>query len=181
MRSTSKSTSFMMALTDSQLKGLGITSPVPVGTWNSAIKYQKLNIIRYNGASYIARTSNINVEPTVSPVWYNVWMPLAYDGGSVSPDGTYPNMTVGKAQNVPIFFGILLNFSEKTIMLTASDYPLLSNVAPGSLVQFFAADDSSETVVANNIRINAQGTGSVGFICDTTPSVPVSGELVIFN
>ena len=65
--------------------------------------------------------------------------------------------------------------------LTASDYPLLSNVAPGSLVQFFAADDSSETVGANNIRINAQGTGSVGFVCDTTPSVPVSGELVIFN
>lgn len=181
MKTAYRKNSRVIVLTDEQLQGLGIVSPVPLGQWNSAIKYQKLNIVRYNGASYIARTPNINVEPIVSPIWQNVWMPLSYDGGSVSPDGIYPNMTVGKAQNVPIFFGILLNFSEKTIMLTASDYPLLSNVAPGSLVQFFAADDSSETVVANNIRINAQGTGSVGFICDTTPSVPVSGELVIFN
>lgn len=65
--------------------------------------------------------------------------------------------------------------------LTVSDYPSLSNVAPGSLVQFFAADNSSETVVSNNIRIGSQGAGNVGFICDIVPNVSVNGALVIFN
>lgn len=99
MKAAYRKNSHVMALTDDQLKGLGIVSPVPLGQWNSAIKYQKLNIVRYNGASYIARTSNINVEPTVSPIWQNVWMAVAYDGGSISPDGTYPEMTVGNATN----------------------------------------------------------------------------------
>lgn len=99
MKTAYRKNSRVIVLTDEQLQGLGIVSPVPLGQWNSAIKYQKLNIVRYNGASYIARTSNINVEPTVSPIWQNVWMAVAYDGGSISPDGTYPEMTVGNATN----------------------------------------------------------------------------------
>ena len=181
MKSAYSKNARVMVLSDDQLQGLGIVSPVPLGIWNSAIKYQKLNIVRYNGASYIARTPNINVEPTVSPIWYNVWMPLAYDGGSVSPDGIYPNMTVGKAQNVPISFEVLLNFSEETIVLTSADYPALSNVAANSLVQFVAADASAQTVVQSNVRITGQGAGSVTFSCDSVPASAVNGTLVIFN
>ena len=79
---------------------LGIVSPVPMGTWNNTTTYQKLNIVRYNGASYMARQSNIAVEPGVSTNWQLSWIPLAYDGGAVSPDGNYPAMSVGNADDL---------------------------------------------------------------------------------
>lgn len=80
-----------------QTENLGIASPVPMGSWNKAIMYQKLNYVRHNQATYLAKKSNTNFEPGVATNWEEVWMLFNYDGGSVSPDGTYPNMTVGKA------------------------------------------------------------------------------------
>ena len=135
MKTAYRKNSRVIVLTDEQLQGLGIVSPVPLGQWNSAIKYQKLNIVRYNGASYIARTPNINVEPIVSPIWQNVWMPLSYDGGSVSPDGIYPNMTVGKVSNS-------LTWGEKSYdgsvpqTITAEDLGVASAYIPHGTIPF---------------------------------------------
>ena len=80
-----------------QTETLGIASPVPMGSWNKAIMYQKLNYVRHNQATYLAKKSNTNFEPGVATNWEDVWMLFNYDGGSVSPDGTYPNMTVGNS------------------------------------------------------------------------------------
>ena len=80
-----------------QTENLGIASPVPMGSWNKAIMYQKLNYVRHNQATYLAKKSNTNFEPGVATNWEDVWMLFNYDGGSVSPDGTYPNMTVGNS------------------------------------------------------------------------------------
>lgn len=80
-----------------QTENLGIASPVPMGSWNKAIMYQKLNYVRHNQATYLAKKSNTNFEPGVATNWEEVWMLFNYDGGSVSPDGTYPNMTVGNS------------------------------------------------------------------------------------
>lgn len=70
-------------------KVLGIVSPVPTGDWASNTVYQNLNIVRHNGASYIAKSSNTNIEPGVTVGWGSYWMLLNDDGeiGQPGPKG----------------------------------------------------------------------------------------------
>ena len=60
-------------------KNLGIVSPVPMGEWASGIIYQKLNIVRHNGASYLAKQLTAT-EPGVSSSWESYWQLIAKDG-----------------------------------------------------------------------------------------------------
>lgn len=55
---------------------LGIVSPVPKGTWSSTEQYYKLNIVRYNNASYIAISDNKGHLPTS---YTTEWMLLTQD------------------------------------------------------------------------------------------------------
>ena len=155
MKATYRKNSHVMVLTDDQLKGLGIVSPVPLGQWNSAIKYQKLNIVRYNGASYIARTSNINVEPTVSPIWQNVWMAVAYDGGSISPNGTYSNMTTGQALALNKFEVTFspTQWQRNEIVLTATEYQPLAQVTSRTFPVFISDNARPECGVVNGLSV----------------------------
>lgn len=92
---------FRALINDGEVKFLGITSIVPMGDWNGTTTYQKLNYVRHNGATYLAKTSSTNVEPGAATNWEDVWMLCNYDGGvsQVVSDGTYPDMTVGNANN----------------------------------------------------------------------------------
>ena len=72
-------------------------------------------------------------------------------------------------------------WSGGTMTLTSADYPALSNIASNSLVQFFAADESAQSAIQNNVKLTSQGAGSVTFSCSTAPSGAVNGLLVIFN
>lgn len=88
----------------SQTKELGIVSEVPMGEWNATTQYQKLNKVRYvstggSGVTLLAKKQNQGIEPFVAQGWQEVWMVENYDGGAVSPDGTYPEMSVGNATN----------------------------------------------------------------------------------
>lgn len=65
-------------------RGLGTVSPVPMGDWNSTTQYQKLNIVRYNAASYIAKKQNQGFEPTVTAGWQEVWQAIVYDGRGIA-------------------------------------------------------------------------------------------------
>ncbi len=88
-----------LSLTLQQLTELlGTVSPVPMGNWNATTPYQKLNTVRYNGATYIAKKQNTGFQPTVTQGWQEVWQVLCYDG-LVAPVGNYPDMTVGNATN----------------------------------------------------------------------------------
>lgn len=83
----------------SQTKKLGTVSEVPMGDWNAETTYKKLNLVRYNGATYIAKRDNQSIEPTITSSWQEFWQVVVYDGSAVIPTGTYPEMTVGKATN----------------------------------------------------------------------------------
>ena len=61
-------------------KNLGITAPVPKEEWNSTTPYYKLNIVRHNGGSYIARENNVNIEPEVHARWSEFWLLISKDG-----------------------------------------------------------------------------------------------------
>lgn len=52
-----------------QIKGLGIVSEVPMGEWNVETPYKKLNLVRYNRATYIATQNNQGIAPQTSEVW----------------------------------------------------------------------------------------------------------------
>lgn len=87
-----------------QTKDLGTVSEVPMGEWNIDTPYKKLNKVRYvstggSGVTLLAKKASKGIEPFVSQGWQEVWMVENYDGGAVSPDGTYPDMTVGNATN----------------------------------------------------------------------------------
>ena len=55
---------------------IGITAPVPKGAWAAWTTYQQLNIVSHNGAAYIAKSENSNVEPGVTNGWDSYWMLL---------------------------------------------------------------------------------------------------------
>ena len=55
--------------TSTQTKDLGTVSEVPMGEWNVDTPYKKLNLVRYNGATYIATQDNQGATPTGSGIW----------------------------------------------------------------------------------------------------------------
>lgn len=65
-----------------QTQNIGTVSPVPMNDWISAVSYNTLNIVRHNGASYIARSSSQGIEPGVTLGWEMYWLLLVRDGNS---------------------------------------------------------------------------------------------------
>lgn len=61
-------------------QNLGIVAPVPRGSWVQGTAYEKLNVVRNNGSSYMAIASSTNVEPGVATNWAQYWMLLNSDG-----------------------------------------------------------------------------------------------------
>ncbi len=91
---------------------LGIVSPVVKGEWQSGVVYDKLNIVRNGSSAYIAKVSNLSVEPGTTENWDNFWMLLATDG------------IVTEARLSQIMSDFKDQFNE-----LLSDYVLLSNVS----------------------------------------------------
>lgn len=94
-----------LSLTLQQLTELlGTVSPVPMGDWQSSVIYNKLNIVKYNGTTYIAKKSNQNYPPETTSGWQEVWMAIA-DKGGTGDTGLTPNIsmsaTVGNTVGTP--------------------------------------------------------------------------------
>lgn len=128
---------FRDLLNSGQAQILGIVSIVPMGNWNGTTTYQKLNYVRNSatGATYLAMGSNINVEPGVTANWEKSWMLCNYDGGSVNPQGTYPDMTVGKVVNA-LFFGSKSYDGSAQQTITAADLGISSVYTPQGSIPF---------------------------------------------
>ena len=128
---------FRDLLNSGQAQILGIVSMVPMGNWNGTTTYQKLNYVRNSatGATYLAMGSNINVEPGVTANWEKSWMLCNYDGGSVNPQGTYPDMTVGKVVNA-LFFGSKSYDGSAQQTITAADLGISSVYTPQGSIPF---------------------------------------------
>ncbi len=94
-----------MTILGEQTRGIGTVSVVPMGEWNASVTYKKLNIVRAYNASWIAKEDNVGIEPTITLGWLDVWQVISYDGTGenvVVPDGNYPLMTVGNANNAQL-------------------------------------------------------------------------------
>lgn len=126
---------FQDLLNNGQARVLGIVSPVPMGNWLSTTQYQKLNLVRHNTATYIARTSNQNIEPGVADNWATYWMLICIDGGQVSPDGEYPEMSVGSVMHA-LLWGNKSYDGSSTQTITAADLGLADVYKPQGSVTF---------------------------------------------
>lgn len=126
---------FQDLLNNGQAQVLGIVSPVPMGNWLSTTQYQKLNLVRHNTATYIARTSNQNIEPGVADNWATYWMLICIDGGQVSPDGEYPEMSVGSVMHA-LLWGNKSYDGSSTQTITAADLGLADVYKPQGSVTF---------------------------------------------
>ena len=60
----------------SQTKPLGIVSEVPMNEWNAAVSYEKLNLVTYKNATFIAKRANVNIPPLDTANWEETWMLL---------------------------------------------------------------------------------------------------------
>lgn len=126
---------FQDLLNNGQARVLGIVSPVPMGNWLSTTQYQKLNLVRHNTATYIARTSNQNIEPGVADNWATYWMLICIDGGQVSPDGEYPEMSVGSVMHA-LLWGNKSYDGSSTQTITAADLGLADVYKPQGSIAF---------------------------------------------
>lgn len=128
---------FRDLINDGQAQVLGIASIVPMGAWNATTTYQKLNYVRHNGATYLAKTSSKNVEPGVAQNWQDVWMLCNYDGGLVVPNGTYPDLTAGKVVNA-LMWGSKSYDGSSPQTITAADLGLADVYKPQGSIAFSA-------------------------------------------
>lgn len=126
---------FRDLLNSGQAQILGIVSMVPMGNWNGTTTYQKLNYVRHNGATYLAKKQNINIEPGVSQDWKDCWMLGNYDGGIVIPNGTYPDMTAGKVVNA-LMWGSKSYDGSSPQTITAADLGISSVYTPQGSISF---------------------------------------------
>lgn len=83
-----------------QTKELGIVSPVPMGDWSSTIQYKKLNIVRYSGVSYMAKSDNVGVSPYGNPQSMKIWQRVAADGRSIIV-GSETTYQAGESGQIP--------------------------------------------------------------------------------
>lgn len=125
---------FQDLLNKGQAKVLGIVSIVPMDDWNTDTQYQKLNLVRHNGAAYLAKGGSKNVEPGVTQDWQSSWM-LVYLDGILSPDGTYPNLTAGRVMHA-LAWGNKNYDGSSAQTITAADLGLADVYKPQGSIAF---------------------------------------------
>ena len=125
---------FQDLLNEGQAKVLGIVSIVPMDDWNADTQYQKLNLVRHNGAAYLAKRGSKNVEPGVTQDWQSSWM-LVYLDGILSPDGTYPNLTAGRVMHA-LAWGNKNYDGSSAQTITAADLGLADVYKPQGSIAF---------------------------------------------
>lgn len=127
---------FQDLINEGQAKILGIVSIVPMDDWNADTQYQKLNLVRHNGAAYLAKGRSKNVEPGVTQDWQNSWM-LAYLDGILSPDGTYPDLTAGRVMHA-LMWGNKTYDGSSAQTITAADLGLADVYKPQGSIAYSA-------------------------------------------
>ena len=149
------------------IKNLGIVSPVPMGEWVSGIIYQKLNIVRHNGASYLAKQPT-TTEPGVSSSWESYWQLIAKDGigGSSVVQTTGTSLTDVMSQDAVTKQLTLLNssISANTAQIGLNSTDIAKNKASIAKnttdIEGVSLQTSRNTadITANSNRINQNST-----------------------
>lgn len=151
---------------------LGIVAPTPQDEWNSSTEYQKLNIVRHNGAAYMAKQQSKNVEPSQSP--NNYWMFLVGDGGGGSGTDGKPALIYSATIN-----GTQVPSTGLSLTLPLSGFNR-SDIATGETLQapLYSYNDKSYYVTATVTSVESPNVvvSVVGFV-DTTGATGAQGAV----
>ena len=143
-------------------RNLGIVSPVAKDDWNNKEQYLILNIVRHNGACYIAKKNNINIEPNVSNNWEEYWMQIVPVVKTLYSHCYYLNITRNSTVH-----------SAKLVLLSTNKTPLnsFSKLASAlnksgdtikGYVQDLLVSIDSATIYLDNTVISLSGTTKEG-------------------
>lgn len=72
-------------------------------------------------------------------------------------------------------------WSNNSVTLTSSSYPVLASVTSTSDVQFISDNASAASVINNGVDLTGQGAGNITFTCESTPAASISGRIFIYN
>lgn len=176
--------------TNTQSEGLGNVSVVPMDFWNAITQYQKLNKVRYvstggSGVTLLAKKANQGIEPFVSQGWQDIWMVENYDGGSVIPNGTYPDMTVGNAtdaQNDGTGTNIaeqFTNINEKIPSTASAENQLADKAFVNSSINNMAAFYITSNVAGDAFSTRASLLAAATFYSGGATRVPTQNDYAI--
>lgn len=134
---------------------LGIVTPVARGDWDSGLTYNILNIVKYNNATYMAKSTSVGVPPSSSA---SAWMKLV--------DNETPPATSTKA-------------ISEFVILASNENP--HNLFGGEWLQIkehflFGASDITSvnpTYTGGNIGGNATTTLSIDNLPPHSHDIPV--------
>lgn len=72
-------------------------------------------------------------------------------------------------------------WSNNSVTLTSSSYPILASVTSTSDIQFISDNASAASVINNGVDLTGQGAASITFTCESTPAASISGRIFIYN
>lgn len=156
---------------------IGIVSPVPMNDWNANATYYLLNIVRHNGAVYIARSASEGIEPGVTTGWDMYWLMLVKDG--VSPQIQIDAVPTKDSLN-PVSSGGTFDALDRKLdkITTTDDYNRAYGVSyEGNQMSFIVANSAIASTLAQR---DSNGNIKVGTPVedgDATPKSYVDGKL----
>ena len=79
-------------------------SVIPKGEWRSNAYYERLSLVRHQGAAYLAFSPSVGIQPGVSTGWNAYWMLLVKDSDFSDADELYNEaiFAVGSVQNMTV-------------------------------------------------------------------------------
>lgn len=144
-----------------QQQTLGIVAPVPKGEWTPLANYQKLNIVRRNGASYMATAANTDIQPGVDPGWESYWMLLNEDGqgeeGAQGPAG--PGVPTGGLQGEVLVKSSNTNYDTEWVPQSQIAAGSAENDGDGNNI--VATYETKSDATAKNTNLQNQITQNV--------------------
>ncbi|MET9511864.1 glycoside hydrolase family 19 protein [Streptomyces flavidovirens] len=129
--------------------------------WQQGASYKTGNVVRYNGAYYIAEHDNPGYDPTVS-TWY--WNPYTCGGGTPAPSG----FVVSESQFNQMFPNRNSFYSYSGLTAALSAYPAFANTGSDTVKKqeaaAFLANVSHET--GGLVHIVEQNQANYPHYCD---------------
>lgn len=150
---------------------IGIVSPVPMNDWNDKTSYYLLNIVRHNGAVYIARSASEGIEPGVTTGWDMYWLMLVKDG--VSPQIQIDAVPTKDSPNPVSSGGTFYALDRKLDKITTTDdYNRAYGVSyEGKSMSFIVAISA---VASALVQRDLSGNIKAGTPVEDTDAVPKS-------
>lgn len=156
-------------------KEIGRVAIVPKGNWSSTEDYERLDLVKHNGGSYLAKLNNKNVEPSNSTT--TTWLQIAEKGATGDPAATEDVEAWLKKNVMPISsISSILEYSDSTIY-TANNVVLYTNKIYRCLTETTAGIVPTNTNYWSEVTVTSIIDKSLS-ISDAAADAKVTGNAI---